>query len=297
MKAVRNGAADLELLKRAYRNDTAWDWRTGPVASVFPYISHPVHDRIVRAIREHGTEDSFPKGAYITPPDAPIDRIVLVLSGLVARQAGSETGPIGLAPVGRFACGHLNFFTRHPAIGSYYALVPARVASLSQKRFRRLLEEDPELMRTFALQCELCTLSDRYGLATLSLLRVRERICAFLIAWARTFGRIAKTSTADTGWFILPRLPVDIACRVVNSTPEYADRVLGPWTKEGLALQHGTEFAVHSSVLLPTFAWLTRMRGGTRMHLPDLFLETAFSIPEESPAPRWLPARVSEPRP
>ena len=205
--------------------------------------------------------------------------------------AGSLARPIGLSPAGRFACGHLNIFTHHPAIGSYSALTPCRVASVPQDAFRSKLARDPALLRLFAAQCELFTLSDRLGLGTVTLLQVRERVCAFLIAWARSFGRLARTSPSDPGWFVVPAPPAGCVCRIVHSTPEYVADVTEEWRKRGLAASNGAEWAVHTPVLRETFEWLTRARGPAELPLPGLFEETAASI-LEAEAPAWIPRSV-----
>lgn len=264
-----------------------------PVASssVLPYIPHPVDEAVARVILEEGTVTELSAGDWVVPPNRPIQTLVLVLSGLVARQAGSLAGPIGLSPAGRFACGHLNIFTHHPAIGSYSALTPCRVASVPQDAFRSKLARDPALLRLFAAQCELFTLSDRLGLGTVTLLQVRARVCAFLIAWARSFGRLARTSPSDPGWFVVPAPPAGCVCRIVHSTPEYVADVTEEWRKRGLAASNGAEWAVHTPVLRETFEWLTRARGPAELPLPGLFEETAASI-LEAEAPAWIPRSV-----
>ncbi|MCF0253687.1 MAG: Crp/Fnr family transcriptional regulator [Duodenibacillus sp.] len=258
-------------------------------ASVMPYVAHPVRPDVARAIAAIGAERDIPAGCYVVPPEAPIDKVVLVLSGVIARQAGRKDGPIGISPAGRFACGHLNFFTRQPAIGSYWAITDSRAVIAGQDELRGLLRADAGLLMSFARQCELCTLSDRYGLATLSQLEVRERICMLLIALARTFGRFARKHEQDAGWFIVPELPAEAFCRIVNTSPAYLERVLRPWIDKGFAAVRGGEVAVHASLLFGAFDWMEKQRGPASLDLPSLFLEVVFSIPRDERAPGWLP--------
>ena len=97
-----------------------------------------------------------------------ISDIVLVQQGVTARNFGNAvSGPkaAAISTPGHFACGNLNFLTRRPSLGTYFALTKAQVVVCPKDLLLPVLTTDPELFAYTIRLLESCTLSDRVGFA------------------------------------------------------------------------------------------------------------------------------------
>lgn len=154
---------------------------------IVPWLA-PVVDPVIRNLVERwGTVIKLRDGEMLFKKEEPVDRLILVRSGITARCVGQLSGPhsgasSAFSTPGRFACGNLNFFSRRPCAGAYFALTDAKVVSCSQKLLRSLCAQNADLMYRFLQQFEVCTLSDRYGFMADRLLSVEDRIvCVYYV--------------------------------------------------------------------------------------------------------------------
>ena len=118
------------------------------------------------------------------PQGRKVSDIVLVQQGVTARNFGNAvSGPkaAAISTPGHFACGNLNFLTRRPSLGTYFALTKAQVVVCPKDLLLPVLSTDPELFAYTIRLLESCTLSDRVGFALMAFAPVDLRLKAFVV--------------------------------------------------------------------------------------------------------------------
>ena len=122
----------------------------------------------------------------------------MIVSGLSCRVAAtlegqSGAGAMGLSTPHRVATGNLNFATRRPQIGQYYALSKVTTLRIAHARAEELgYLKDPLVIRLWLSIQELINLSDRLGLTITAILPAQQKFAAFLLAWSVHFGTVEE---------------------------------------------------------------------------------------------------------
>ena len=122
----------------------------------------------------------------------------MIVSGLSCRVAAtlngqSGAGAMGLSTPNRVATGNLNFATRRPQIGQYFALSRVTTLRISHARGAELgFLKDPAVIRLWLSIQELINLSDRMGLTITAILPAQQKFAAFLLAWSGYFGTVEE---------------------------------------------------------------------------------------------------------
>lgn len=234
---------------------------------IVPWLA-PVVDPVIRNLVERwGTVIKLRDGEMLFKKEEPVDRLILVRSGITARCVGQLSGPhsgasSAFSTPGRFACGNLNFFSRRPCAGAYFALTDAKVVSCSQKLLRSLCAQNADLMYRFLQQFEVCTLSDRYGFMADRLLSVEDRIVCVYYVWANAYG----TDIFDGAGKAWTRMPVPIrgeALRQVICCSKSAfERGLSKFRNEGALRYEGSDHVLIRKDRLDRIAlWLKSIKG------------------------------------
>lgn len=255
-------------------SDLPWSV-TAPVRdSVVPWITHAVNIKLRELICRIGVSRSVAAGEDIIPEGAPVDKLVMVTKGVTGREVGRVSQAIALSPPWHFACGNLNFFTEQPCIGKYYALVDSEVVAVPQQLLRKLLRKDPEMAWIFAVQAELCTLSDRLGFGALATLSVEERLKALFISWGRKYGRY-EVDSKGRSWCRMPQtVQRKYLAAVVNTSRVSLDKTLHKWKTAGSYVVNGDDLGVSYELLRPTYSWIVRMEENARINRPRTFRES-----------------------
>lgn len=236
-----------------------WDGQTPPAVPVYPTIAHALHPKLQNLFLRIGTMRDLDAGQFIVHNDEPVDTLALVLSGITAREVGrGENNAMAIAIAGRLACGNLNFFTAHPCIGSYFALVPSRVVHVRRDLLRAVLEKDFELLWLLCMNAELCTLSDRLSFASMTMLGVESRLKLFFMAWAANYSNLEHSTDGD--WLVMPpSIQRRYLQRVVNTSRCTLDAVLKKWKSKGMMVRCGQMLRVRSELFAECFEWLSHM--------------------------------------
>lgn len=176
-----------------------WSSPRGPRLPILPWIAVPLHPIIREFFETCGREVHFAPGEKFFPTTQ-VTHFITVTSGLTGRVAAildgrSGAGAMALSPAGRFAAGNLNWVTRRPAIGRYYALSQCTVRMIPHvDAEERILARDDanDFLRILYTQFELGNLSDRMAFSTLALLQAPLRLQAFFLAWSVFYGTIRE---------------------------------------------------------------------------------------------------------
>jgi CRP-like cAMP-binding protein len=161
--------------------------KRGCAVPVTPWLHPPVGKRLRDLITKLGTVRELDRQEILYPQGRKISDIVLVQQGVTARNFGNAvSGPkaAAISTPGHFACGNLNFLTRRPSLGSYFALTKAQVVVCPKDLLLPVLTTDPELFAYTIRLLESCTLSDRVGFALMAFAPVDLRLKAFVVTWA-----------------------------------------------------------------------------------------------------------------
>lgn len=112
--------------------------KRGCAVPVTPWLHPPVGKRLRDLITKLGTVRELDRQEILYPQGRKISDIVLVQQGVTARSFGNAvSGPkaAAISTPGHFACGNLNFLTRRPSLGTYFALTKAPSRRMSQGSF------------------------------------------------------------------------------------------------------------------------------------------------------------------
>ena len=137
--------------------------KRGCAVPVTPWLHPPVGKRLRDLITKLGTVRELDRQEILYPQGRKISDIVLVQQGVTARNFGNAvSGPkaAAISTPGHFACGNLNFLTRRPSLGTYFALTKAQVVVCPKDLLLPVLTTDPELFAYTIRLLESCTLSD-----------------------------------------------------------------------------------------------------------------------------------------
>lgn len=99
--------------------------KKGCAVPVTPWLHPPVGKRLRDLITKLGTVRELERQEILYPQGRKVSDIVLVQQGVTARHFGNAvSGPkaAAISTPGHFACGNLNFLTRRPSLGTYFAL-------------------------------------------------------------------------------------------------------------------------------------------------------------------------------
>lgn len=255
-------------------SDLPWDAGTPVSDSVVPWITHAVNAKLRELICRIGVVRKLKAGENVIPEGAPVDRLVLVTKGVTGREVGRVSQAIALSPPWHFACGNLNFFTEQPCIGKYFALVDSEVVAVPQELLRKILRSDQELAWIFAVQSELCTLSDRLGFGALAALSVEDRLKALFISWGRKYGRY-EVDRQGRAWCRMPQtVQRKFLAAVIHTSRVSLDKTLHKWKAEGSYAVAGDEVSVRYELLEPVYSWIVRMEENARISRPKNFRES-----------------------
>ena len=122
--------------------------KKGCAVPVTPWLHPPVGKRLRDLITKLGTVRELERQEILYPQGRKVSDIVLVQQGVTARNFGNAvSGPkaAAISTPGHFACGNLNFLTRRPSLGTYFALTKAQVVICPKDLLLPVLSTDPEL--------------------------------------------------------------------------------------------------------------------------------------------------------
>ena len=105
--------------------------KKGCAVPVTPWLHPPVGKRLRDLITKLGTVRELERQEILYPHGRKVSDIVLVQQGVTARNFGNAvSGPkaAAISTPGHFACGNLNFLTRRPSLGTYFALTKSSYA-------------------------------------------------------------------------------------------------------------------------------------------------------------------------
>ena len=256
-----------------------WDADHPVLDPIVPSIAHSLHPELCSLIERIGAPRELEPGEPLIAPGAPVDKLIIVKKGITAREVGLISGAIAISPPRHIACGNLNLFSSLPCIGSYFALVRSSVIQVEQKLFLSLLRSDKSLAWLFAIQSELCTLSDRMAFATYTQ-PVEIRLQAFFIAWARNYGRCADDSSGQA-WCVMPAAIQRKHLAAIASTSRVSlDKNLKAWKAEGAYASRGDLLLMRPALLEPAYRWMADMEDCARIRRPATFLEFIRGIEE-----------------
>lgn len=256
------------------RNVSHWDIDKPVQEAVVPWITHTVHVKLVDLMRRVGTVRTLKAGEPIFEPHHPVDQLILVTKGITAREVGTIAKAIAIAPPQHFACGNLNFYTAQPCIGHYYALVPSEILCVPHSLMRQLLLKDPELAWLFAMQAELCALSDRLGFASLTSLSVEERIIAFFIAWGKNYGRLVHDEKGEAFCLMPMTIQRKYLTHVVNSSRVSLDKTFTKWHEAGQYYLENEQIRMSFDLMNPVYDWILHNEENALFQRASTFAET-----------------------
>ena len=233
---------------------------------IMPWITHQLDPDLLALVLRLGERRKFRSGDLLFENNQKIDALMIVIRGVTARSMGNLDGQaIGLATPKRIAAGNLNFFSGRHAIGRYFAITDSELCVCSRSLLLSVLEAQPQLMKTCAVQFECCALSDRLSFACLSLLDARDRLKAFLTTWAVNFGELLK----DESGLIWIRMPVpttiQVESQIVNTSLNWVDRILHDWRESGLWRRERESVIVSPSLLEETYRWMRSLEEGDNL--------------------------------
>ena len=120
--------------------------KKGCAVPVTPWLHPPVGKRLRDLITKLGTVRELERQEILYPHGRKVSDIVLVQQGVTARNFGNAvSGPkaAAISTPGHFACGNLNFLTRRPSLGTYFALTKAQVVICPKDLLLPVLSTDP----------------------------------------------------------------------------------------------------------------------------------------------------------
>ena len=188
------------------RREAHLDGTSSPVPIV-PWLAPSLHPELRELLARLGSVRRLAAGENVINPEEPVSSLVLVTRGVTGRSVGSPDGQsseaIAVSTPGHIAAGNLNFFTRRPAFGRYFALTPCEIVSCPSDLLRRIIMQDVHLLGLAARQFEACTLSDRLGFGCIALLGVEMRCKVLAYVWAVNYGRVLNPGEDDM-WLEMP---------------------------------------------------------------------------------------------
>lgn len=247
---------------------------------IYPWLAPTLHPKLRSLIERWGVEKQLnahdPVLGKVTDK---VDRLVLVKSGITARFFGcaySQSSPaMAFSLPGRLACGNLNFFSRSPCIGSYFAVVPSVVVSVPHSHVMGVCKNDPEFTLLVSSEFEKMALSDRLGFGILAQMDIEGRLLAFLLSWAVAFGHLEIEH--DVAWVRMP-LPLrgEALRAVLNCSSATLDRSVNALKLRGDYVVSGDVARIKLDVLKPIHKWIRNLEEETD-HPPRATLTNLFS--------------------
>lgn len=235
-----------------------WGPLEPPTLPVVPCVTHPLHPKLRDLFVRLGVTKKLSPDGSVIALGQPINQVGMVVEGVVGRFLGQKAAALAIATPWRFACGNLNLFTGHPALGSYFTLTEAEVLLIPSDLLRRMLMKEPELAWLFAMQCELAALSDRMTFTVFSRLPVGQRLKAFCLAWANNFARVI-TLEGDV-WFEMPALIQRRFLRLcINTSIITLDKLLKDWKDAGVLRSESHRVLIRAEWLRDVHDWLVSM--------------------------------------
>ena len=276
--------------------EESWGIDHLPRTPVVPSITPPLHPKLRALFQNIGKPRALGAGERIFSADTPIDQIALTAKGITARELGQGLGcnPMGIAPPGRIACGNLNFYSSHSCIGSYFALVPSEVILVSKSLLKGIFRKDPELSTLFAINAELCALSDRLTFAAMSMLPAEDRIRAFFIGWAASYA-VLRADEQESSWLVMPAtIQRRFLERAVNASHASLESTLRNWRAAGLLRRLGSNVWLRPALLEPCHQWMLSLEEPSEFHRPKRLLDFWRAAPgrfRSGPPAAWSAPR------
>ncbi len=227
-----------------------------------PWITPKVHNRIVEIIDSVGKICLLDQEERILSEGESVNKLAYVRKGVTARTAGDPNAQsataMAIATPGRLALGNLNFFTQRPAFGRYFALVPSEVVVADRDVVFDQIQSDSELVRIFAAQFELSSLSDRVAFISTALLDTELRLKTFTCSWAISFGELVDGP--DGPWIRMP-IPLTRKVRtdIIKTSMNSIDKILKEWMSHGNYYRQGDWVYVKPEVLDGIYNWMVRI--------------------------------------
>lgn len=215
---------------------------------LMPWICPPLHPELLRILGNIGERTELGVGEMIYRKDQRVARFAAVERGVIARQLGAYNpgaeGQYALALPGNIATGNLNIFSGRPAAGSYRALQPSVVLSCPQQSLLSIVNKDSKLLSLLALQCELCSLSDRLSFACLTLLKKDECLKALLLSMSLNYGRLSGDRVESPRILSRKNIRSVLGCSV-----GWLDRITAAWRRNGDLQLHGITVSLSLELL------------------------------------------------
>lgn len=243
-----------------------------------PWLHPPVGKRLRDLITKLGTVRELERQEILYPQGRKVSDIVLVQQGVTARNFGNAvSGPkaAAISTPGHFACGNLNFLTRRPSLGTYFALTKAQVVVCPKDLLLPVLSTDPELFAYTIRLLESCTLSDRVGFALMAFAPVDLRLKAFVVTWAIHYGKLSADG------FIKCPIPLtrNNRCLVANASPVSTDNALKRWKEEGAWVRDGDFVTFPADFVDDAYQWMRSAEESSEYAYPNTFKELMEALP------------------
>lgn len=239
-----------------------WTRTEGPGLPVMPWIMPSVPPEWVRLFETHGTPGRRRARERIFAANEPIDRLVLLTSGLSGRCFGSPANQsltaMALSVPGRLAGGNHNFWSARAGNGRYFAITDIEYLSLPHGLVKRLAAADPVLSNYLSILLELSFQSDRIGFATIALLPVRSRLLMFYLTWAFIYGRLEPAPGRPGGGEVLYHVMPGQKriADVISASTIQVKRSVAALQREGLLSRTSPGWRLASGALDEVWRWL-----------------------------------------
>lgn len=250
----------------AFPND--WIPPAGTLQSALPWIAPRVPDELANLFRRLGSHHRVCPGEFLFNETQAVEHLVYVRTGLIGRAVINpdtrQEMVLALSPPRRMAAGTLNFFSGLPCVGKYFAFESSELICCPQSLVRAVIADNPGLIRSLAIHCELLALSNRLTSCSQLILPVRRRLPLFLLAWACAFGVWSKRHGGNESWIRAP-LPVvrsDLA-RLVSTSVVTIDRQTAEWRSAGLLVREARTLWIKPALLEESLDWLCRLDEST----------------------------------
>lgn len=250
---------------------------------ITPWLHPPLDERLQALIRRLGIRRKLQRQEVIFANAQAVSELVLVEQGVVARNFGMASSKphtsAAISTPGHLGSGNLNFFTRRPVFGQYFALTRAEVTCCAKDLLLSVLSTDPKLFSLLLKHLECCTLSDRVGFALVAFAPVELRIKAFVITWAIHFAKII-----EDGSDLVVKMPVPLTrnnrCLVANASSVSTDSCLKSWKDKGVWIREGDFVTFPASFFDDAYRWMRNAEENSPYVYPKTLSELFRMLPK-----------------
>ena len=263
-----------------------WPSVYGPRAPIMPFIALPLPPEVRGHFREAGELHHFQPGDSIIEGTV-VKGMQMIVSGLSCRVAAtldgqSGAGAMGLSTPNRVATGNLNFATRRPQIGQYFALSKVTTLRIAHARADELgYLKDPLIIRLWLSIQELINLSDRMGLTITAILPAQQKFAAFLLAWAVYFGTVEEGPRGQRVRIPIPGRARHIAT-VISVSDVTLDKLFADCRSRAGLEREGDFLVFDSAYLQEAHDWMRYCDGNDSPYTRPARISDSISRPEPS---------------